>query len=645
MKKVSFVQPNFQQGPTEINAYFLPYSVGCLWAYASSINEISTNYTLGEIIWKRDDIDTLSSTLALSDVIAFSCYIWNKNYTYLLAQKIKLKNPNVKIVFGGPEPAVTDPGFFSKHPYVDFVVKKEGEVIFKELLLSLLTDSIPQAPGLLINVDNAVIDTGEGDRILNLDQLPSPYLTGFFDQIIKENPNVTWNATVETNRGCPYGCTFCESGSLYYNKVRQFPMDRVLRELDWVGKHCELLYISDLNFGMFIDRDRIIVDQIVNVSNLYKVTKYFYTSWAKNQRNEVLELIKTLTTGSDTLSPNGLTVSVQSTNPGVLEIIKRTNLKQHKIQEIFNLALANQIPVYTEVILGLPGDTLESFKQTVLSLIESNNHHGIEIIQCQVLENAEMNLVQREVYNIKTTPVYDYMSRRNDSDDPATVESINIVTETASMPKADMIEAQVWGSFMHLFHLFGFSTQVSRYLNKVHNVSYAEFYQHLYEYSNQDSYIQGRLNDVRQHYNSWMTHGYLENPLSDSVSQTGVNLITALTLLIHLDSKVEYTLQLVDDFVTKHYQIDSAVKTQLMSYQQHCIVWYNKLKQMPIKQDFDFDFYGFLDHNSDLIIPTTLTFDFPEDKDISTTTFYENIYFGRKRGFGRSNVVKQHTLG
>lgn len=641
MKKVSFVQPNFQQGPTEINAYFLPYSVGCLWAYASSIDEISKHYTLGKVVWKRDNINELAKKLAISDVVAFSSYIWNRNYNYALAQEIKLKNPSVKIVFGGPEPAVTDCEFFNKHPYVDFVIKKEGEVIFKELLLSLLTDSTPQVPGLLINVNNSVVDTGNGARILDLGVLPSPYLTGFFDKIVADNPGVTWNATIETNRGCPYACTFCDWGSLTYNKVRQFPMERVLQELEWIGQHCELLYVADANFGMFIERDRTIVDCIIDVSNKHQVTKYFYTSWAKNQRNEVFELIKKLTTESDTLNPNGLTVSVQSLDPGVLEIIKRTNLKQHKIKEIFDLAQANQIPVYTEVILGLPGETLESFKRTVFSLIESNNHHGIEIIQCQVLENAELNLLQRKLYNIKTAPVYDYMSRSAETDNPSAVESIEIITETSTMPVDDMLEAQVWSSFMHLFHMFGFSTQVAKYLHKAHAVSYSEFYQGLYQHVKQDTYLGCCLDDLRQHYKSWMTQGYLDNPLSTSVSQTGVNLITALTLQVHLDSRVNHVIQLVDDFVTKNYQFDPVLQSQLITYQQHCIVWYEKIKQLPIKNTFDFDFYGYLDQDTNLTTPTTMFFDFPEDKNITSNKFYENIYYGRKRGFGRSYVIKQ----
>ena len=56
-KKISFVSPNFQQGPKEFNAYYLPYSCGILWSYAAQFPEVSDNYVLGDFIWRRDIIE------------------------------------------------------------------------------------------------------------------------------------------------------------------------------------------------------------------------------------------------------------------------------------------------------------------------------------------------------------------------------------------------------------------------------------------------------------------------------------------------------------------------------------------------------------------------------------------------------------
>jgi hypothetical protein len=178
-------------------------------------------------------------------------------------------------------------------------------------------------------------------------------------------------------------------------------------------------------------------------------------------------------------------------------------------------------------------------------------------------------------------------------------------------------------------------------LYKTHAVPYSEFYQDLYQYIKQDNYLGSCLNDIRQHYNSWMTQGYLDNPLTATVSQTGVNLITALTLQVHIDSRVDHVMQLVDDFITTNYELDAVLQSQLIAYQRHCLVWYEKIKQLPTKHNFDFDFRGYLDQDTKLKTPTTMLFDFPEDKNITSNKFYENIYYGRKRGFGRSYMIKQ----
>jgi radical SAM superfamily enzyme YgiQ (UPF0313 family) len=129
---------------------------------------------------------------------------------------------------GGPEPAVADPDLFVKHPWMDLVVKLEGELVFAEVLKHHGQD-FGSIPGLVVNCDGQAVDTGNSERIQNLDQLTSPYLTGMFDHLIQQHPDVTWNATLETNRGCPYQCTFCDWGSLTYNKVKQFDLDRVLQ--------------------------------------------------------------------------------------------------------------------------------------------------------------------------------------------------------------------------------------------------------------------------------------------------------------------------------------------------------------------------------------------------------------------------------
>jgi len=208
-KKISFVQPNFQQGPKEFNAYYLPYSAGVILSYALASKKVSTAWELDHLVWRREPIEALASKLSTSDVVAFSTYVWNHQYNYRLAQRVKALNPTCLIVFGGPEPAIEHPDLFEKEPFMDLVIKMEGEMTFRHILEDHGSD-YTHIPGLLINSPTGLINTGDPKRINNLDEVPSPYLTGIFDRMMADNPDVIWNATLETNRGCPYQCTFCD---------------------------------------------------------------------------------------------------------------------------------------------------------------------------------------------------------------------------------------------------------------------------------------------------------------------------------------------------------------------------------------------------------------------------------------------------
>ena len=182
MKIFSFVQPNFQQGPKEFNAHYLPYSAGVLWSYVNSFPVINNYYKLGKFIWKRDDIQQTIEQLLTSDIVGFSTYVWNKNYNYTLAKKLKKVKPDVKIIFGGPEPPISRNNFFQIFPFIDIMIKQEGEYTLRKVLECLDSEEkLLSIPGLLINKSGTVFDTGSATRIKDLKLIPSPYLSGLFD--------------------------------------------------------------------------------------------------------------------------------------------------------------------------------------------------------------------------------------------------------------------------------------------------------------------------------------------------------------------------------------------------------------------------------------------------------------------------------
>lgn len=639
-KQISFVQVNFQQGPKELNSYYLPYSIGCIWSYANSFKYIQDNFQLDHIIWKRDNIDEVATKLATQDVVCFSCYVWNKKYSYNLAKKIKELNPSSIIIFGGPEPAITNPLIFKRHPYIDIIVIREGEVIFKELLLNL-TNPL-SIKGLLINKDLKAVNTGNPDRIDDLSELPSPYLTGFFDDLVKQNPDVEWNSTLETNRGCPYACTFCDWGSLTYNKVKNLNLDRIYAELEWMGKNkCGYMSVTDANFGMFVERDNMIVDKFIEIQKKYGHPYTFNVSWAKNQKQEVVNIVHKLVNKSSGFN-HGLSLSFQTLNEVVLGNIKRKNLQEHNVKKIFQIAEEKNIPITSEMILGLPGETLESWKENFWHLFRIDCHNGIDIFLAQSLENTELNLIQKSQYKIKTSTVYDYMSGSY-NDGPLT-EGVDIVIETNSIPFDKMIDAQVFNWFINGFHINGFSNFVSRFMYKYKQVDYKTFYEGLFDYllANSD-WFKKEFEEFKFYTVNWTKNGKIDHPGINGIQIYGWNLIHLLVIKIHNNENHDYVLSLVRNYVTETYNLDHTIIDQLFKLQENQTTRYSRLNKYPRIIEFDLNIYDYITSSQEIEkSKTQLIFSYIDKKDISLQKYLEMIYFSRRRGFGKCQITKKN---
>lgn len=638
-KIVSFVNPNFQQGPKEFNAYYLPYSPAVLWSYASQFQHISDNYELGEFIWRRDKIEDVVALLKDHDIVGFSTYIWNRSYSKVLARELKKANPNILILGGGPEYPIEKPDLFRQYPDLDICSKLEGEISFKRILEEFMGDkNYSSIPGLIINNNGLKLDTGDADRIGELDIIPSPYLTGVFDKLMAKHPEITWNATLESNRGCPYACTFCDWGSLTYNKVKVFALERVYAELEWVGKNkCDFVSLTDANFGIYAERDSLIADKLIAVQKEYDNPKAYTISWAKNQKKEVVDIVKKLIYEGG--SKIGLNLSVQTMDDNVLEIIKRKNLDTNKIEEVFEMCEENNIPLYTELILGLPGETLETWKQNFYKLYRAGNHTGITIYQAQLLENAEMNLLQRKLYKLEGRMVYDYLVGTYNEHELQ--EGVEVIVSTKDLPVEKMVEAQLFSWFMNTFHINGMTNYISRFLFK-QGISYETFYENLLIHIRQDEWFLSENDRIKEHYQRWTDIGRIDHIPIQGMEIHGWNLVHSTMINLHSDGKHEHVFRVIEDFMRKnHSDIDPEIMEELLTIQRSFVVDHAKISEYPRTLNFKHDIIGYIQHDNDLYSPSSYLFDFPEDKDMSLQRFCEQIFFARRRNFGKAWVSKK----
>lgn len=633
-KTIAWVQPNFQQGPKEFNAYYLPYSAGVIWSYAIADPAIRDAWEVSEWVWRRDEVEPIAQRLAKNDIVAFSTYVWNHNYNYELARRAKELNPNLLTIFGGPEPAITDPDIFRKNPFIDLVICYEGEITFRKVMQHIDSRDWENIPGLLINRNGEAVQTEDAKRIESLEEVASPYLSGVFDKLVADNPEITWQGTLETNRGCPFQCTFCDWGSLTYNKVKKFELERVFDELEWMAKrNFDWISITDANFGMFPERDGMIADKIIECQEKYGSPRTFSVAWAKNQKKEVIDIVKKLL---DARGFNqGLTLSVQSLDLDVLENIRRKNMEINKLEEVFELCEQRNIPVYTELILGLPGENLETWKNNFYRLFEMGNHTGITVFQAQLLENAEMNLLQKKLFKITSQPVTDYFSGSYSNEH--VIESIDIITGTKDMPWDMMLDAHVFSWFINTMHINGLSTLLSRLVHKYSGVSYDQFYSELFEYIQDHEWLKKEQEQVRQYYTNWMSTGKIEHP-NIGIEIHGWNLIHRSIINMHVEKQYESIFDMLEGFMAR-YNLPPKLLASAMKFQRNYLVAYEARNQYPMNMELDYNIWEFLSFNQDLVeAPVAYHLEFPEDKTMSFPRFLELFYFARRRNFGKATV-------
>ena len=421
----------------------LPYSAGMIQAYAQSIDEINQQYKFhSDIFFIPDDPIKIVDQINEPYIVGFSVYLWNLDYSDLIAKEIKKRWKNCIIVYGGPQAR--------KRPWVDKVIYKEGEISFANFLLEKDIDV---------------------ERIKDLNSLPSPYLNGVFDHYFKKYDNYVLNAVLETNRGCPFKCTFCDWGGVTYSKIHKFDLQRIFEELEWFSNQkIEHVTCTDANFGIFKERDEKIVDKLIQLKHDNEYPYVFSTNWAKNSNEDILNIALKLKTAS-MLRKLGL--SLQSLNFDVLTNVKRKNMELNNLSNILKQAKERDLEVMVEMILNLPGETKETWIENYCNLL-SNDNIFIDSYPLTVLKNSELGKQEYlQKFNIKTVK-----TETNYGGGLKAYEDIVVSTET--MTKKDYHEAWLFTWFLRSMHSNGYLYFIYKFMNIEYGMSIRNFYEYIF---------------------------------------------------------------------------------------------------------------------------------------------------------------------
>lgn len=478
MFKVNSSQFNYLYG----DQIHFPYSISCLISYLKKFENINKNFEFCKTFVFRDDVDEYVKQCKNSNILLCSCYVWNWESTKYLAKEVKKINPECLTIFGGPQIPNQIDNFFKEHYYIDICVHGEGELIIKNIFnrfLEINSNITSITFEDIKGISTFHYNNSREERISDLSILTSPYLTNEVWNLVDKNNNVKWIASWETNRGCPYQCSFCDWGSSIYSKIREYPIERLENEIKWFADN-QIIYIDccDANFGI-LPRDIKITEKLKQVSLSKKYPKTFRQSWAKMSSEKIIPIAKNL---MDAKLLTAVGLSVESLDEKTLNIIKRKNIKFDKFSNLTSEFKKNNIPTYTEIIRGLPGETLESFKNNLEIISSETKIDSMYIYNCSLLPNSPMNdLEYLRKYKIKTirSPIYlahSYFKNRGMN------EYENIVVSTFSFNLKDIKKMFIYSWIMLTFQNLGILEYISRFFYNQHNIKYMQFYDMLIEY-------------------------------------------------------------------------------------------------------------------------------------------------------------------
>ncbi len=364
---------------TTLNGRYTHSAVGLRYLYAN-LKELQKTASIKEYVIKEriQDIafDILSSK---PKIVGIGVYIWNATDVYELVHILKKVSPETIVILGGPE--VSYEPFRVDYNIADYIIQGEGEVQFYELCRDILKEKSPKQKIF-------------PPQVLELEKVELPY--SYYD----DNDVAHRYIYVEASRGCPFSCEFCLSS--IDKKVRNFNIDKILEEFEKLWQKGVRNYkFIDRTFNLNIKVANRLLDFFLEKDEPYMA---HFEVIPDNFPEALREKIKQFPPASLQLE-----IGIQTLKKDIAMNIKR-NLNIPKIKEnIAFLENETNAHIHLDLIIGLPGETLESFGENLDYLCSLSSSE----VQVGVLKKLSGTTLNRhdEIFGMVYTdiPPYDIL--------------------------------------------------------------------------------------------------------------------------------------------------------------------------------------------------------------------------------------------